>query len=52
MGFFILVLVVGFIAAIVGVYQEISPIIGPSVVIGCIITAITLIVAIINNKRK
>lgn len=51
MWFFILVLIVAFLAGIVGIIEEIGPLVGPSLVIAAIITAITLFIAH-KNKRK
>lgn len=51
MDFFVLVLVVAFIGAIIGIYQEISQIIGPVLVITVIIAGIALIGGIINRNK-
>lgn len=52
MGFFFLVLVVAFLAGVVGIIEEIRPILGPSIAIGLAIAGVALLGGIISGRKK
>lgn len=51
MWYLLLVFVVAFLGGIIGIIEEIRPLIGPCLVFGIVVTVITLIVANIKHRK-